>query len=133
MDITVTAITAGLLALTLIVLSVNVIRLRGQNKVSLGDGGNEALQRAIRGQANCAEYAPIGVLLLLVAELQSANFYLLIVLGAALLIGRLMHGYAFGFTSGNIPLRRGGMMLTFIAIVSLAVVDVAMPMIGWLS
>lgn len=127
MDITVTAVTAGLLALTLIVLSVSVIRLRGQIGVSLGDGGNDALRRAIRGQANFVEYAPIGILLLLIAELQLANFYLLIVLGAALLFGRLMHGYAFAFTSGNIPLRRGGMLLTFTAIVSLAVVNVAMP------
>ena len=69
MDITVTAVTAGLLALVYLVLSIRVIKLRGQNSISLGDGGNEALQRAIRGHGNFAEYAPMGVLLLLIAEL----------------------------------------------------------------
>jgi uncharacterized membrane protein YecN with MAPEG domain len=59
---------AGLLALWLVVLSLRVIQARRAARVSLGDGGNRALQRAIRGQANFAEYVPIALLLLLILE-----------------------------------------------------------------
>jgi hypothetical protein len=129
MDIMVTALTAGLLALFYIVLSARVIRLRTQNSISLGDGGNEALLRAVRGHGNFAEYAPIGVLLLLIAELQTANHFLLVALAAALFLGRICHGYAFGFTASSPFLRRAGMILTFGAIVSLAITNlvVAIP------
>ena len=113
MDVTVTAVTAGALALVYLVLSFRVIRLRGRNSISLGDGGNEALQRAIRGHGNFAEYAPFGLLLLLIAELQSANGYALIAVAAALLLGRICHGYAFAFTAGSPLLRQAGMILTF--------------------
>ena len=125
MDITVTAITAGLLALVFLVLSIRVIKLRGQNSISLGDGGNEALQRAIRGHGNFAEYAPLGVLLLLIAELQSVNFYLLTAFAAALLLGRTCHGYAFAFTASSPALRQAGMILTFLAIAALALTNLA--------
>ena len=126
MDVTISATTAGLLALLYLVLSFRVIRLRGQNSISLGDGGNEALRRAIRGHGNFAEYAPIGVLLLLIAELQTANHILLTGLAAALLLGRIGHGYAFAFTANNPFLRMTGMILTFGAIVSLALTNLAL-------
>ncbi len=133
MDITVTAITAGTISLIFLVLSFRVIGIRKQTNVSLGDGGNEPLQRAIRGQANFAEYAPIGVILLLVAELQSVNTYLLIAVAGTLITGRMCHGYAFAFTAGSVTLRRGGTFLTFSAIISLAVVNLVMPFAGWLT
>lgn len=125
MNVMVSALTASVLALFYILLSARVIRLRAQNSVSLGDGGNEALQRAIRGHGNFAEYAPIGILLLLIAELQAANQIVLVALAAALLFGRLFHGYAFAFTASSPFLRRAGMLLTFVAIVSLALTNLA--------
>jgi hypothetical protein len=48
----ITSIVAALLSLILVKLSFAVISLRRQNKVSLGSGGNDALERAIRAQAN---------------------------------------------------------------------------------
>lgn len=133
MDIPVTAITAGLLALIFSVLSLRVIRLRRENKISLGDGGNEELRRAARGHANFSEYAPLGVLLILIAELQSVNMILLAVVAAALLAGRAMHGYAFAFTTGNMPLRSLGLQLTLIVFVLLALTNMAMPILGWVT
>ncbi len=133
MNIPVTAITAGLLSLLLLVLSVRVIKLRRTNRISLGDGDNAELRRALRGQANLTEYAPMGVLLLLIAELQSVGTIPLLILAATLLAGRSMHGYAFAFTTGNMSLRSHGMRLTFIAIALLAVTNIAMPFMGWIS
>lgn len=128
MTLPITTILASLLAILLFRLSVQVIKLRRSNKVSLGDGGHDDLQRAIRGQANCAEYAPIAILLVLVAELQSAQAWVtlpLAVLAAAFLLGRMLHGYAFAATAGNITLRVRGMQLTLFSLVLLALLNIA--------
>jgi uncharacterized protein len=94
---TVTPLYAGLLALWFIVLSVRVIQLRRASRVSLGDGGNVLLQRAIRGQANFAEYVPLALILLAILEVSRFSIYLLHLVGIALVIARLLHGYAMGF------------------------------------
>ena len=51
----VTSIIASILTAILIKLSFAVIELRRKNKVGLGSGGHEELERAIRAQANFAE------------------------------------------------------------------------------
>lgn len=68
----VTPFYAGFLALLYIALSARVIKHRRSARISLGDGNDVALQQKIRVQSNCAEYAPIGIVLLLLAELQGA-------------------------------------------------------------
>ncbi len=136
MTLPITTILVSLLALLLFRLSVRVIQLRRKNKVSLGDGGHEELQRAIRGQANCAEYAPIAVLLVLVAELQSSAPLVtvpLAVLAAAFLLGRVLHGYAFAATAGNHTLRVRGMQFTLFSIVLLAVLNIAVLVGGFVG
>ena len=126
MTLPITASLTSLLALLFVGLSARVIALRRRSGVSLGDGGNPDLQRAIRGQANCAEYAPLGAMLVLVAELQGLNAILLAALAAAFLLGRTLHGYAFGFTAGSLGLRVGGMQLTVTPMVVLAIANLAL-------
>lgn len=60
----VTSVIASLLTIIFVKLSFAVIGLRRKNKVGLGSGGNEDLERAIRAQGNFAEYAPFGIILL---------------------------------------------------------------------
>ncbi len=133
MNIPVTTILASVLAIVFLVLSFRVIKLRRANKISLGDGDNEELRRAIRGHANWAEYAPIGIVLVLIAELQSVNMIVLAILAAAFALGRLCHAYAFAFTTGNMVLRARGMQLTFFTILILALLNIAMLVYGWIS
>lgn len=105
-----------LLAITLLawllVLSWRVIRVRQTGGASLGDGGDKALQRRIRAQANLTEYAPMFVVLIAVLELQRGNAVILALLSVTFLIGRLAHGYALAFTDGNMIGRVAGMGLT---------------------
>lgn len=109
----VTPIYAGLLALLLVALSLNVIRVRVRGGVSVGDGANKAVTKSMRVQANCAEYAPMGTLLLALAEVQGTPGWVLHLLGSTLLLGRLMHAHGFGSTPQIVPLRQLGMVLTF--------------------
>ncbi|MGZ8239642.1 MAG: MAPEG family protein, partial [Methylobacter sp.] len=87
----ITAIYASLSALLIVRLSLSVIKLRRKNRVSVGDGGNEALQLAIRAHSNAVEYIPIALMLLLMLELNGAPKILIHILGATLLTGRILH------------------------------------------
>src|SRR5688572_5289215 len=95
----VTPLYAALLALMLVGLSLRVIVVRRRARVSLGDGGNPELQRAIRGQANFVEYVPLALLLLLILELSRFSIYFIHALGITLVLARLLHGYALSFTA----------------------------------
>lgn len=104
---------AGLLALWFVVLSIRVIGWRRGSSTSLGDGGDAAALRLIRGHGNFAEYTPLALLLLAILELSHFSTYLLHALGASLLVARLLHGYALSFSPKFTLGRMLGMMLTF--------------------
>ena len=109
----ITPIYAALVGFIFLALSVNVVRARIKHRVSVGDGGEKLVIKAMRAQANCAEYAPITLLLIAMAELQGGPAWLIHLLGALILIGRAIHAYGFGITPQIVPLRKNGMYLTF--------------------
>lgn len=112
MIVPITAFYAALLAALLAVLSLRVIMFRRANRVSLGTGDDKALERRVRAQGNAAEYIPVFLILLGLGELNGFAEIGLHGFGLAFLIGRLMHGFAFSFSDGNMAFRVGGMQLT---------------------
>jgi uncharacterized protein len=68
----VTGLYAVMLAVLFFVLSARVILYRRANKIGLGDGNDPVLQQRIRAQGNFSEYAPFGIVLMLVAEAQGS-------------------------------------------------------------
>jgi uncharacterized protein len=118
----VSSIYAGILALIIVWLSLNVIKLRRANKVKLGDGGVPELQNAIRAQGNAAEYIPISLILLVLLELSGVNLWLVHLAGVTLIIGRIIH--AKGLLSENLRYRVLGMQFTIFTIVGLATVNI---------
>ena len=77
------------------------------------------LERAIRAHGNLIEYAPLFLLLLLLAEINQLNAVILHLSGASFFFGRLMHGIGFGFLSYSPIMRIGGMALTFLGFIIL--------------
>ena len=120
MFLPITTLSACVLTVLLFVLSMRVVRVRRSERVVLGSDGSELLLRRVRGQANLTEYGPIGIFLVFLAEIQSANVYALALLASAFLAGRLMHGYAFSFTDGSMRLRVLGMQFTLLSLLGLA-------------
>lgn len=108
----VTPFYTGLLALFFFVLSMRVVQVRG--RVSLGDGGDPVVLRRMRGQANFAEYVPLILLMMAFLELRHVGAPWLHVIGATLLVARLLHGVAFTFTSKWWFGRFFGTLLTFV-------------------
>ena len=117
----ITALYASLLAFLFILLSFRVIGVRRGEKVELGDGGNRELLRRSRVHANFAEYVPIALVLLGLAESLRTPTWALHAAGIALLIGRVIHAYGLSQTPHVMPLRAGGVILTFAAILLSAI------------
>ena len=115
---------ASLLALLLVTLSCRVIALRGTpifKWFAFGNDGEGSLRRAIRGHGNLIEYAPIFLILMLVAEMGGLKETALHSYGIVFFVARLMHGLCFGFLKYSPILRVGGTALTLGSILGLAV------------
>ena len=130
MSLTITALYAGLLSLHFIVLSLRVIRTRRESRVPLGDGGDQALLRSLRVQANFAEYVPLCLILIALAEAQQLARWLLHGLGLALLIGRLLHAAGVSRDPEPYRLRVAGMSLTFTVLALGATLNIGLSIQG---
>jgi len=122
----ITSIIASVLTIIFIKLSFAVIGLRRKNKVGLGNGGHEDLERAIRAQGNFAEYVPFGIILIACLELNGAPWWLVVLPGIALIIGRLIHAVGINIPPPDFSKRVLGMMLTFGTLITLVVLN-----LGW--
>ena len=109
----ITPIYAGLLTLVFLALSIMVIRQRFAVRTSVGDAGDKGMIKRMRTQANFAEYVPLGLILMLCAELQSAPAMAVHAMGASLLIGRICHAIGMSRTPQIFLLRQIGILLTF--------------------
>ena len=122
----ITSIIAAVLTIILIKLSFDVIGLRRKNRVGLGSGGHEDLERAIRAQGNFAEYVPFGIILIACLELNGAPLWLVAIPGITLIIGRLIHAKGINQPPPDFSKRVLGMKFTFYTLITLVVLN-----LGW--
>ena len=124
MSLEVTLIYTILLIVFLLILTIRVLDLRGSPVTKFLHQPDrvvnpETLERAIRAHGNLIEYAPLFLLLLLLAEINQLNTVILHLSGASFFLGRLMHGIGFGFLRHSPIMRIGGMALTFLGFIIL--------------
>lgn len=122
----VTSIIASILTIIFVKLSFAVIGLRRKNKVGLGSGGHEDLERAIRAQGNFAEYVPFGIILIACLELNGAPWWLVAIPSIALIIGRLIHAIGINTPPPDFSKQVLGMKFTFNTLITLVVLN-----LGW--
>jgi hypothetical protein len=117
----ITSIYAALCGILMIALAVRVSMLRRRFRIGVGSAGQEALERAIRVHANFAEFVPLALILMLLAELGGVTGWLMHVFGITLVVSRLLH--AWGLTrSGGVSFGRlYGTLGTWALILALAV------------
>jgi hypothetical protein len=113
---------AAIFALLYIGLTIRVIALRNARRVSLGSGGDPALERAIRIHANFIEYVPLALILLIAMEMQRRSVYLLHILCLLLLVGRICHFLALSRENTANPLRGAGVALTVLVLAVAAII-----------
>ena len=102
----------------MLILAFRIIDLRGSPVTKFLHSEDrvvdeDTLYRAVRGHGNLIEYAPLFLILMLIAELNGLSSAYLHSSGIIFTIGRLMHGIVFSFMKPNMILRVGGMILTF--------------------
>jgi hypothetical protein len=93
MPLEITALYGSLLALVGLGLGALVSVQKRKLKVSLGDGGHQALIEANRRHMNWLENVPLLIVLFAVMEINGVPRTWLHALGATLLVGRLIHPF----------------------------------------
>jgi uncharacterized membrane protein YecN with MAPEG domain len=113
MELRITPCYAAVLALLFVLLSARVISARRTSRVVLGSGDDPGLERRVRVHGNFAEYVPLALLLLGMAELRGAGPILLHGLGLTLVGARVLHALGLSRTPEDLRLRTVGMAGTF--------------------
>lgn len=114
MNVPASALYGSILAIVTVLLAMNVSRNRGRAKAFFGHGDDEALESAIRAHGNTAEHVPLGVLMLVIAELLGANATSMHGLGGTLLLARVAsaHGILYRVSATRVA----GAVFTWLAI-----------------
>ena len=106
-------------------LSMRVGQVRGQEKVSIGDGGNDRVIRRMRAHANFTENAWLVVALVLVIELALGSSVWLWAAAGLFVLGRI--GHPLGMDGWG-PGRTGGTAITMVVQLALAIWALVIPL-----
>jgi uncharacterized protein len=114
MTLPVTSLLAGVFALLMVPLSLQVSLRRAKLGVSAGDANDETLRRRIRAHGNFIEYVPMALIAVGLIEFGGAAKPLVVGLAVAFFLSRALHGIGMLYTSTP-TLRAGGMLIQHVA------------------
>lgn len=98
-------------------------RVRMNEKIIHGDGGNPALIRRMRAQANFGESTPFVLIFIAAIELTAKGGTWLAIVGALFMLGRVLHAIGMDKAEPN-PLRMIGTLFSMLTLLGLGVVAV---------
>jgi uncharacterized membrane protein YecN with MAPEG domain len=128
MILPITLTITGAAALLNIWLARRVGQMRIAHKISIGDGGNEALIARMRAQANFIEYTPFVLLLILLIELAEGARLWLWIVGVTYILARIAHGLGMDRPRPDpLRLRMIGVMATGLILLGLALYAIVLP------
>ena len=91
MTLPITALTAAICAIMLLITAIDTVRQRLRAKAAFGDGGDSQLIHASRSHGNLAEHAPLAVILIGLLEQSGAHHWTLTGIAVLFLFARMMH------------------------------------------
>lgn len=118
-SLTITAAAAGMLGLLIVVLASRVSQLRMRHGISLGDGGDKALARAIRAHGNTVEWVPIFLVLCLLVEYRLGSSVVLGIAAAAFVAARLAFAWGLSRRTFSRP-RQIGAGISYLVVAALS-------------
>lgn len=125
LPVTLTAAAAA--AILGIWLMIRVGQVRGSEKVSIGDGGNDKVIRRMRAHANFVESAPFVLALIAAIELAGKGSAWLPYVAGLYMLGRIAHGV--GMDDGTFGKgRMVGTLITMLTLLGLAIVATLIAM-----
>ncbi len=108
-------------AVLMLVLWMNVVRLRAANHISLGYGDDPTLHERMRQHGNFVEWVPLTLILLGLAELRGTEALWLHVCGGLGLAGRVIHPFGIKHDNAALPARMVGSIANLGALIGLIV------------
>ncbi|WP_376985865.1 MAPEG family protein [Bosea sp. R86505] len=130
MTLAIVPVYAALLALLFVMLSLAVVRQRRSGRVAIGTAGDRGLERRVRVHGNFAEYTPLALLLLAMAEIRGAPGLLLHGLCLCLLLGRASHAWGVSHLDEDLRFRVAGMVATFATLIAAALTILVQALVG---
>lgn len=113
-------ISAALLGLTLVVLSIQVVIIRRRERIGVGTGDSMPLRLAVRVHANFIEYVPMALILIFLLQ-RNGDAILAAYLAAALVIARLLHAFGLSRSAGTSVGRFIGTALTWVVLLTASI------------
>lgn len=120
MPLPVTTLLAGLFALMMVPLSLQVSMRRFKLQVTAGDAGDLTLRRRIRAHGNFIEYAPTALVVVALVEYNGAPGTWVCALAIAFFLSRVLHALGMLYMTGP-ALRAVAMITTHAAFVAAGV------------
>jgi len=117
----ITGLYVALGVLLVLILAIRVVLRRWTLRVAVGDGDDRELRKRIRAHGNAIEYLPIGLLALLLLDLDGTTPPVLHACGIALIVARVVHALGLSRTDGTSPERSVGIALTLLTLLVMAV------------
>lgn len=128
MILPITLTIAGAAALLNIWLGRRVGQMRLAHRISIGDGGNQALTARMRAQANFIEYTPFVLILMALIELAVGSKLWLWAVGVVYILGRIAHGFGMDRPHPDpLRLRMIGIATTLLILLGLALYAIILP------
>lgn len=115
----ITALYGALNAMFNIFLANQVSTLRRKHRVTLGQGETAELNIAIRAHGNNAEFVPLAIVMMLLAELCGGESWVLHLFGGTLIAARIAHWIGLPRKAPN-AFRFGGTAITWTGIVAVS-------------
>ena len=115
----ITGLYGALNAVFNILLANRVSSMRRRHDVGLGHGESRELLVAARTHGNNAEFVPLAIVMMLIAELLGGASLILHLYGGMLLAARVSHAIGIARKSPN-PFRFGGTAVTWTGIVAIS-------------
>jgi uncharacterized protein len=109
--------TAAAAAIVNLWLGIRIGQVRTREKISVGDGGNEALIRRMRAQANFVEFTPFVLVLVALLEMATGTTIWLWAAAGLYIVARLAHAFGMDGMKGG---REAGILLTMLITLGLA-------------
>jgi uncharacterized membrane protein YecN with MAPEG domain len=127
--LSITPIYGSLLALIVVLLAYRVTTFRQKEKIGLGDEDcSNAMKCAIRAHGNAVENIPIGIILLLISELNYLTPWMLHLFGLVLILSRLSHAWGMSNNGGASKARIYGTLFTWLVLILMIVVNLLIIM-----
>jgi uncharacterized membrane protein YecN with MAPEG domain len=112
----ITPLFAAIFAVIYVALSASVIRHRFGKKVSMGNGEDKDLEKAVRIHGNFCEYVPFALLLMWFIEVLTFHSGFVFILGCVLLLARLAHVIGMRDPKNYLLFRQAGIIATFLVL-----------------